>query len=507
MDSGISMVICKMKKMKTNLIVSLIYQLVAMIYGFVLPRLILEQFGSEVNGLIHSISQFLGIISFLDMGVSQVVRSALYRPLADHDNDQISRIMVSGRRFYRKIAYALLGYVTILFLAYPLFVDQRFDWFFISGMIAIMAIGSFAQYYFGIIQEQLLHASQRSYLIYTLQIVCNLFNLAVCVWMIRMNCSIHAVKLATAVIFLIKPIFYTIYIRRKYTVDWGISYETEPIKQKWNGIAQHISAVVLDGTDNIVLTFFSTLSNVSIYSVYYMIIGSIQNFYQSAAVGIQSAAGAVWAKQDQKQIGQLFSTVEVALHTVTVFLFCCTGILIVPFVKVYTNGLADANYIQPLFAAVLVIAYGIRCLRTPYNIWILAAGHFKQTQRCHITAAAMNLIISIIAVSRWGLVGIAIGTLIAMCYQTTWMMVYTTKNLIKCTFGHILKQWMADLAAVTMICTSTSRITLRDVSYLGWFVMAVKVAVIAAIWIAVMVCLFYPKEMRQIIRKFTRKRK
>lgn len=499
------MVICKMKKMKTNLIVSLIYQLVAMIYGFVLPRLILEQFGSEVNGLTHSISQFLGIISFLDMGVSQVVRSALYRPLADHDNDQISRIMVSGRRFYRKIAHALLGYVIILFLAYPLFIDQRYDWFFISGMIVIMAIGSFAQYYFGIIQEQLLHASQRSYLIYTLQILCNLFNLAVCVWMIRMNCSIHAVKLATAAIFLIKPIFYGVYVRRKYTIDWGISYETEPIKQKWNGIAQHISAVVLDGTDNIVLTLFSTLANVSIYSVYYMIIGSIQGFYQSAAVGIQSAAGAMWAKQDQERIRQMFTSVEVALHTVTIFLFCCTGILIVPFVTVYINGLTDANYIQPVFSVILVIAYGIRCLRTPYNIWILAAGHFKQTQRCHITAAALNLIISIVAVSRWGLVGIAIGTFIAMCYQTIWMMVYTTKNLIKCTFWHILKQWMADVAAVTMICISTSRITLGDVSYLGWFVMAVKVAGIAAVCIGIAACVFHPGESRQLFRRFATK--
>ena len=37
---------------------------------------------------------------------------------------------------------------------------------------------------------------------------------------------------------------------------------------KRQGFAQHISAVVLDKTDIIVLTVFSTLENVSIYGVY-----------------------------------------------------------------------------------------------------------------------------------------------------------------------------------------------------------------------------------------------
>ena len=156
-----------MKKLKKTLIISVAYQFVAIIYGFVLPRLILEQFGSEVNGLSQSIKQFLGIIGFLDMGVGQVVRSALYRPLEENNHKKVSQILVSGSRFYRKIAYALLIYVAILVAFYPMLVAQSFGWLYISSMIAIMAIGSFAQYYFGIIQEQLLHAAQKSYLIYT----------------------------------------------------------------------------------------------------------------------------------------------------------------------------------------------------------------------------------------------------------------------------------------------------------------------------------------------------
>ena len=490
-----------MKKIKKNLIVSVLYQFVAIIYGFVSPRLILAHFGSEVNGLIQSITQFLGFVGFLDMGVSQVVRSALYRPLEEQDDDQISRIMVSGRRFYRRIAYMLLGYVAILLFVYPCFIDQSFDWLFSGCMIVVIAINSFSQYYFGIINEQLIHASQNSYLTYIIQGLCYVVNLIVCIGMVYMNCSIHAIKFATVLVFLIKPTFYAWYIRRKHRINWSINYNEEPISQKWFGVAQHISAVVLEGTDSAVLTLFTSLSHVSVYSVYYMVITHLHGFYQAAVAGIQSAAGAVWAKQNQQEIKQLFISVEMGLHTATVFLFTCTGILLVPFVQVYTDGLMDANYIQPVFAAILVFAYGIRCLRTPYNIWIMAAGHFKQTQKCHIIAAVLNLAVSIFAVSIWGLVGVAVGTLIAMCYQTLWLMLYTKKNLVMCTIGHVLKRLCVDIVAAALVCASTSRITLKEVSYLAWIIMAVKVALIAIMCIVVVTYIFYPGQTRLFVRR------
>ena len=486
-------------KIKTNLVVSIVYQFLAVIYGFILPRLVLQQYGSEVNGLIQSIAQFLGFIGFLDMGVGQVVRSALYQPLERQDHEQLSLIMVSGRKFYRRIAYALLGYVVALIGCYPLFVNKSFDWFFAGTMIAIIAIGSFSQYCFGIIPEQLLHASQNSYLVYSIQSLCCILNIVVCVIMIRMNCSIHALKLVTAIIYLIKPAFYTWCIHRKWNINWRITYKEEPIRQKWYGVAQHISAVVLEGTDNIILTLFTTLSHVSVYSVYYMIVTNLHGFYQIAVTGIQSAAGAAWAKQEQADIRRLFSLVEVGLHAATVFLFCCTGILIIPFVQVYTIGLTDADYIQPIFAAILVLAYGIRCLRTPYNIWILAAGRFKQTQRCHIIAAVLNLVISILAVSRWGLIGVAIGTLITMCYQTTWMMLYTTRKLVKVTIKHVFRQLIADATAVVFVFIATSSIVLEDINYLSWFIMAVKVALITIACIAVVTLIFHARKIKQVI--------
>ena len=99
------------EKLLLNTISSLSFQITTIICGFILPRLILNSYGSEVNGLINSITQFLGIISFLELGVGAVIQSSLYKPLAVNDQEQVSKVVVSGQKFFSKLALILLIYV------------------------------------------------------------------------------------------------------------------------------------------------------------------------------------------------------------------------------------------------------------------------------------------------------------------------------------------------------------------------------------------------------------
>ena len=63
--------------LKLSAITALIYQIVNIIYGLILPNLYLTHYGSEVNGLVSSIAQYLGLISFCELGIGAVVQSAL----------------------------------------------------------------------------------------------------------------------------------------------------------------------------------------------------------------------------------------------------------------------------------------------------------------------------------------------------------------------------------------------------------------------------------------------
>lgn len=493
------------EKLALNTVSSLALQVVSVICGFILPRLILETFGSDVNGLVNSITQFLGVITLLDLGVGAVVQSALYKPLADNDTNMISKIYVSANKFFRRLAEILLVYVVLLMIFYPMLVNKSFGHMYTALLIAAICISSFAQYYFGIVNSLLLNADQRGYIQYVAQIITLILNTFACYIIIKLGASIQIVKLTTSLIFLLRPLFLVFYVKKHYSIDKKNTYTEEPIKQKWNGMAQHFASYVLNGTDNIVLTMFSTLGNVSIYSVYNVVIIGVKNALLSVTNGFQSLIGEMLAKKETMKLNAFFGFVEWFLHTGTTLVFGCTGVLIVDFVRVYTYGINDADYIQPLFAVLITIANAGHCLRLPYNILILAAGHYKQTQSNYIIAMILNIVVSIATVKMWGLVGVAIGTLIAMAYQTVWMAKYDSKNIICWPFKNFLKQCGVDAITVIIASLATFKIPMLSVSYVSWFLLAIEAFGIWLIISIVINTIFYRERVLSIFIRVKRR--
>ena len=419
------------KKLAWNTMAALTFQATTIICGFILPRLILQYFGSEINGLVNSISQFLTIIAFLELGVGTVVQSALYRPLTERNMILISKIIASAQKFFKRLAQILVVYVVVLMVVYPRLVNQNYEYLYTAALIGAMSISSFTQFYFGVVDRLLLTADQRGYIQYNAQTITLIANTLVCSIMIRLGASILIVKLSTSLIYLVRPVLLRKYVNHYYDIDRKIQYTGEPIKQKWNGIAQHVAAVILDSTDIVILTIFGTLKDVSVFSVYYLVVNGVKQLFNSLTSGVQALLGELWAKGKQKDLNNFFSMMEWGVHTCAVFVWSCVFVLIVPFVQVYTKGVTDTDYVVPLFAFIIVLANAMHGLRIPYNIMILAANHYKQTQSNYIVAAFVNLVVSLIAVQRLGLVGVAIGTLLAMTYQTIWMAFYDSKNLLE----------------------------------------------------------------------------
>lgn len=494
------------KLLAQNTFASLLSQITALMCGFILPRLFLQYFGSEVNGLVNSITQFLSVISFLELGIGSVVQSSLYKPLAEENTLMISQVMVSANKFFQHLARILLVYVGILMIVYPTISNHNFTYLYTSTLIVAISISSFAQYYFGIVNTLLLNADQRGYIQYNAQTITLILNTLVCAYMIVAGGSIQLVKLTTSLIYLARPLVLRIYVNHRYHINWRIQYSEEPIKQKWNGIAQHIAAVILDGTDTIVLTLFSTLSNVSIYSVYFLVVKGVKTLFLSITNGVQALIGELWARQELKQLNEFFSWVEWGIHTGATFVFSCTAALIIPFIQIYTLGINDANYTQPTFAILIVLANAMHCLRLPYNIMVLAAGHYKQTQNSYIIAAILNIVISILTVKVCGLIGVTLGTLAAMTYQTIWLAFYNSKHLILWSIKKILKQFLVDAFSAILIVTISNQLRMEKTSYICWILLAIKVAMIGLFIVIGINSIFFRNKFLPIIKVMQKKR-
>ena len=487
-----------------NTFTAIMLQIVTVVCGFILPKLILGTYGSNINGLVSSIAQFLQVVAFLELGMGAVIQAELYKPISDNDHVKTSEIIACGNAFFRKIALSLSAYILLLMWFYPAFIDNDFGYLFDIELILAMGIGSFVQYYFGIVDLLFLNANQKGYIKDSIYAVTLILNTIGCFVLIELGFSIQIVKFTTSLIFIARPIIIRWYINRHYIVDRNIRFKKDVIKQKWNGIAQHIAAVILDGTDIIVLSLFSNFANVSIYSVYGIVFNNVKNLFFSSFSGIQSMMGNLWAKNDLSKLNTYFCKMEWIVHFLSVLIWLCTYKLIVPFVLLYTKGVIDVSYDVPLFAMLICVAYYLFTIRLTFNTLILSVGHFKKTQKIFIIAAALNVFISVISVSIMGLIGVAIGTFISLLYQYIHMQYYCVKVLRIYGYKESAKQWLVDLIEIGLFLAITNMIVV-DIDYVfSWLKDAVIVFIIALAIVSICNALFYTNNVISIIGKLIR---
>lgn len=495
------------KKLKLNTVASLVNRLARLISGLVLPRFILVFFGSTINGLVASINQFLSIITFLDLGVGAVVQSALYRPLAKKDKNQISVVMSGARNYFKNIAYVLVVYVVALIILYPMIIDSTLSFLPTAFLIIALSISLFSQYYFGIVNQLLLNADQKIYIQAGAEIIVIVLNLVVSIILIVQGFSIQTVKLFAGLIFLIRPMYMAYYVNKNYEIDNDIEVTEDPLPQKWNGMGHHIAYTIHNSTDVVIISLFSTLENVSIYSIYNMVVGAIKMLLSSFTTGLQSFFGSLLANDEIKLLNSYFSRIEWLLHTGVVFLFGMAAVLIRPFIMLYTSGVEDVNYDTPLFAILLVLGNLIYCIRIPYRTLIFSAGHFKETEKSSYIEAGINIILSLLLINQFGLVGVALGTLTAMLYQTLYLVVYLSKNIVLRPLRGFVKHFLVDglmllgMFMIGYLATNIFEIT----TIIEWIIVAVILGLVFIALIIGVNLIFYKDTMSSTLKTVLRK--
>ena len=485
-----------------NTISSLLGQTITVICGFVLTKIILEHFGSEVNGIVASITQFLGFISFMELGVGAVVKSAMYEPLAKSNWGELSRVIKSSDSFFRKIAIALIFYTIVLCVLFPVISNSSFSWFYSATLVIAIAVSIFAQYYFGMTYQLLLNADQKTYIPTVVCAITIIINTVVSYILVKCDASIQTVKLATSIVYILRPLVYNIYVKRNYHIDKSIVLKDEPLKQKWNGFTQHLAYIVANYTGVFSLTIFSTLANVSIYTVYHSVVIGVQQVISCISVGFSAMLGNVIYSEDVKTMKETFSWVEWFFHFVTSIIFAITGVLILPFVDIYTRNVVDANYHLPVFAMLLTISQFLFSIRIPYQTLVYSANHFKQTQNSAIIEMCINLILSIILVLRFGLIGVALGMIAALIYRILFYISYLRKNIINYDVKIFIRLFTIDVLIVTLTMFF-GRVVLYFMQADSLSYLALCGVIVSLITISISSCLnylLYPSHVLRTIR-------
>ena len=499
------------KNATLNILFAIILQLVTFVRGLILPYKIIHEYGSDINGLVSSITQFLTYISLLEAGVGTIFRSSLYKPLADGDTEKVSGVINEQKRFYRKIGLVFVFYVIALCFIYPLIAKTKISTEYIVSFILILSISTFAEYFISLPYVSLLSADQKVRISYIVSIVYTIVNILVALFWVWLKADIRLIYLSMCVIGLLRPLFYWLYVKKHYNLSKTAAPDASALKQRWNGMVHHVSYYVHTNTDSAILTIFVGTAMVSVYNVYGAIIFGMERLITSVSAGTAAGIGNVLVSGDKKTIDRTVDLFEFVQSAATTVLFTITALMIMPFIKLYTSDMTDINYIYPEFAYVLVCAEAIYCFRCIYSTISTNANKFKETQLGAILECVVNLVLSLILTLAcgMGLLGIAIGTLAGMFVRYLAEVLFLSKNVINRSVLKAFKSLLVNacIAAVSvLICHfALNYDTINSLS--NWIIFAI-ISSFVVIAVAIPVYLiFNNSEMKTICSRIFPKRR
>ncbi len=102
-----------------SLISSIGYQIVLILSNFIVIRLMINTYGSEVNGLNASIQQLINYINIVEAGIALTAIQSLYKPLSKNDWLSINDILTATKKLYTKSGIIFIGISLIVSIVYP----------------------------------------------------------------------------------------------------------------------------------------------------------------------------------------------------------------------------------------------------------------------------------------------------------------------------------------------------------------------------------------------------
>ena len=494
------------KIIKANVALSIVHQLISIICGFIIPRVLLATFGSETNGLISSISQFLNYVTLLEGGVSGVAMAALYKPLHENDKGRVNDVVNAIRRYFNRLGLVCIAFTIIVAMAYPRFVDTRYSYTYIFLLTIVLGSRLIVQYCISISYRLLLNADQKVYYVSIVYIIITVLHLLLVLVCVRFTDDVLTVYFISGLVYLIQPLFYIVYVNKHYELDKNVEYKNDALTQKWDGFGQNLAYFIHTNTDVVLLTIFSTFTNISIYSIYLLVANALKGFIITASSAVAPSMGNILADENTERSNYYFEKYEFAIVLISFLFYTCGVELIVPFVSVYTKGVNDANYIQPVFGTILLLAEMAYCIRDPYVSVAYASGHFRQTSKYAYAEAVGNIVISILLVRNMGLVGVAIGTFISMSIRAIQQVFYLRDNILYRDPNLFIKKTLI-YSIVSLIMIGAVRMIVPHgmESFIQWIGYAFVAFIMTAAAFSLANLIFYKREFTDLINRIIKR--
>ena len=470
----------KDSRIKNNLISSLVYQVVLISLSFLLPRLYLENFGSEVNGVLSTIKQIFVYMVLLEAGVGLATTQALYKRIGERDYKSANEVLSATNSYYIKTGIIYLAIVLVIAALYAYVIPTSIDSNVVFLIVILTALPALFSYFVQAKYRILMEVDGRKYVINNSETILQLASNIGKILVLLLTDSLILIQLTYCIISIIQLAFLYFYAKRRYTwLDLNAKPDFEAISQKNSVLVHQLSGMVFNNTDVILISLLCDFKAVSIYAIYNIFFSQVQNFITSIVSSFTFALGQMF-HTDREKFDRLFSMYETFYIMTTCIIYTLMAVFLLPLIQIYTRGINDAEYSNVFLVLLFVLMNLISNSKIPANSIIEYSGDFEKTRSYAIWEMVINITVSIAAIMYMGICGAIVGTIAALLYRGIVTIFYSNTKILRrnqmCTYkilisnGAVFAVIMAIFFVDTFSNVSFLKLLLNGIVHSLWIV-------------------------------------
>ena len=391
--------ICEMERSKIfikNTAWELGYYLLIIALGFFAPRFIILTYGSDVNGLSSTITQILNIILLLQSGATTAAVYSLYKPIADHNWENISEKVTAANLYFKKMSYVFLGIMFVVAGVTAWNINSGIPEITIFIAFIIMGFKSFLDLYFTSKYRIVFTAFQEKFImsiatlleqtIYYVLVFTTIFfkwNFLFLFFWLFFGCIVKIMLLKI------------VYLKRYPDIKRiGNLFKSATIHGKNYSLVNEVSHSIVTTSTAIMISFMYGLDEVSVFSIYVMVFSALNLFSTALNSSFGPTFANLCAKGETKRAKDVFTIFQFLYIMMNTILVMCAFYLIIPFMRLYIEGKTEVSYINITLAILYSISGLLSACRIPYNLIVSSYGFFKETWLQPVITAIISLLIS-----------------------------------------------------------------------------------------------------------------
>lgn len=476
-----------------NSITSTICYVVSILIGFISQALFIKILGIEYLGLNGLFSNILTVLNIFELGIGSAIVYNLYKPIAENKIEEIKSLMYFYKKAYGIIAMLILVFGILILPFLDKFVGEitiDVNIYIIFILFLFQTVSSYLLSY----KRSILYANQKNYVI-NLVHLCYLVIVNITKLLFLFITKNYYIYLITEIIgqllenIIISNLANYIY---PFLADGNVkqlskNIEKDIIKKVKALFFHKIGAVVIGGTDNIIISSFFGVATVGLYSSYSMIISPVNNLFSQVITSSTASIGNLLVTESKEKIYEVFKKIRFLNFWVACFSAVSILVIIQPFITLWIGK----NYLLNIFVVfIIVLNFFQTMMRNCYSAYKDSAGIWVEDKYVPLVESALNIIFSIMFLKRFGLAGVFMGTIASSlalwCYSYP---KFVYKKLFDRSYIDYVKETMGYLLLFISIALITYKFSL---------LLIVK-SILFQIVINVIICAFIPNLLMIIV--------